>query len=416
MDSLVTISMIPLAGGPMRVLIVGNGVAGVNVAAALRRLEPDSAKLSIDIYTEEPYDYYARIRLPEVFSGGIECQDLSMYKDSWYSDRAITVHKDAQVVAIDLAAHSLSLSDGACAAYDKLVLATGAAANRPALPGSDLGGVCVLRNYQDASSIRAWIKEGARSMAVLGGGLLGLEAAKHLKDAGLERVVVIEASSRLLPKQLDATGAQYVKKYLEGQGLEFRVGTMVTDFDGHGCLEALRLDSGEALEVNGALLSMGVKPRVELAQAAGLAVRRGVVVNEGLETSAAGVYAVGDCAEFEGVVWGIIPAALEQAPVAAARILGDAGQAYRQTVPRNVLKVAGLDLMSAGLSVPPEAELPGLCVITRENDVGPRYQKFVLKDGILVGAILLGDKKGQAWVTQRLGKAVGVDELPPLAT
>jgi nitrite reductase (NADH) large subunit len=281
-------------------------------------------------------------------------------------------------------------------------------------PGIDKAGIDCLRTYDDARDLRAAIQAGRKRMAVVGGGLLGLEAAYHLKLAGVEDVCVIEIAERLLPRQLDAAAAGILRTLLEERGLSFRLGAKVEAYEGGEAVSGLRLASGETIGAEGVLLSSGVSPETELAKAAGIACGRGISVDCFMRSFAKGVFAAGDAAEFEGRSWGIIPAALEQARAAARAMLGDLGSPYVQTLPKTSLKVAGIDLLSMGLAVPaPEEEASLECVI-RQDEEGSRYEKFILREGILVGAILLGSKKNQAWAGAAMGKPIRKEDIPGL--
>lgn len=398
----------------MDVVILGFSIAGVTVAQELRKLEPDPEKLKISIYGREPYGFYARIRIPEVFGGTVGAEDLNIHKDSWYAERSIATFTNKEAVSIDRKASRLRFKDGQEIGYDALVLALGADPALPNIPGIRLAGLRSVREFSDADWVRQWIGEGARSMAVVGGGLLGLEAARHLAGTSLESVTVLEVAPSLLPRQLDAGAAAILKGRIEAMGIKTRTGVQVEAFEGHSSLEGIRLKDGELLSVDGALLSMGIVPRTGLAKEAGLETKRGIVVDEGLRSSDPAIWAVGDCAEFQGIVWGIIPAAMEQAPVAAASILKREGPLYRQTVPRTTLKVLGIDLMSAGKAVMTAEEEGQYETLVREDQASGRYEKFVLKDGLLSGAILLGSKQNQSWCMKQLGKPVAREEIPPL--
>jgi len=370
------------------------------VAKELRQRESDQAALGILVVSREAYPYYSRIRLPEVLAGGgSSAESLSLYKPRWYAERGIELRLCQDVVSIDREGRRVLLSTGAELGYDVLVLALGSEPARPEIRGAFLPGVFAMREFDDAARLRDWAASHPGPALVLGGGLLGLEAARHLMDGGVGELTVVEAAPRLLPRQLDAHGAAILRSLLEKGGMRFVVGAKAAAFEGADRLEALAL-AGEGLASEGggrvaassALVSMGVRPRVGLARAAALATNRGILVDEGLRTSDPSIYALGDCAEFGGACLGIIPAALEQAPACAAAILGDRSAPYRGTVPSNSLKVAGIDLSSAGaVEAPAGAE-------ELRSEPGPgRYERYLLLEGKLAGAIVIGDKaRGRA--------------------
>jgi len=291
------------------------------------------------------------------------------------------------VTAIDPAAHLLTTADGATAGYDRLVLATGGRAFVPPIPGADLRGVHTLRTLEDALALEREAAPGRRAL-VLGGGLLGLEAAAALSSRGV-RVVVIEVFDRLLPRQLDREGAAVLQERIEQGGLRIITGNSCARVLGDGQAESCVLKSGEELQFDLLLVSAGARSDVALAQRAGLACARGVVVDDHLRTSAPDVYAIGDVAEFQGRVWGIIPAALAQARVAAAQLAGDESVVYTDIVPSTTLKVTGIDVISIGEAIP---EAPGAMELRSVQPEKGVYTKLVVRDGKVVGAILVGSR------------------------
>jgi nitrite reductase (NADH) large subunit len=406
----------------MKVLIVGNGVAGISLARELRARVSSPDDLRIAVLARESYDYYSRIRLPEVFGGeSMSAQLLALYKPSWYAERHIEVLLGKDVSAIDRAARRVLLASGDEIAYDVLALAVGAEPVRPDLPGSYLPGVFALREYDDAARIKAASVARPGPAAVVGGGLLGLEAARHLQLEGSASVTVLEVAPRLLPRQLDPGGAALLERTLAGMGVRTVTGAKLTAFEGQDRLEGLAFESGGAsrrLEAALAVLSMGVRPRVGLAKAAGLATARGVVVDRFLRTSDPSVYALGDCAEFGGAAPCIIPAALEQAPCCAAAILGDESRPYSGTVPSNTLKVAGIELFSAGAV----EKRDGMEEIVLEPAEG-RYERYLFQGGerggaegaALAGAIVIGSKARARAVAPLMGKSASraaIEALP----
>jgi nitrite reductase (NADH) large subunit len=387
----------------MKVLIIGNGIAGISVAGALRKLEADPARLSIDIFTKEPYELYSRIRLPEVFRSRLEAPDLQIYRPEWYAERGIRVHKNREVVRLERLEKRIVLSEGEKVGYDKLVLCMGADSSRPPIPNSGLEGIFTIREYGDADALRRYLQAGTRQAAVVGGGLLGLEAAHHLLSPALERLTVIEQERRLLPRQLDETGAALLKRLVERWPCEVLVGNTVAGFVGRGRVEAVRLAGGVELPAQTVLISAGIQPRLDLARDAGLEVNRGIVVDARLRSSDPDIFVAGDLVEFEGIVWGIIPAALDHAPVVAHNLLGTGGDwLYRQTIPQNTLKVAGIELTSLG-KVNMEGE-QGYEVVRRYDEQLERYEKWVFRGGRLAGCLLLGSREHLAFARRSLDR------------
>jgi nitrite reductase (NADH) large subunit len=396
----------------VKVLIIGNGVAGITVARELRARDEE---LEIRVLARESYDYYSRIRLPEVFGGGrLAAELLALYKPSWYAERRIEVSLARDALAIDRETHRVMLSSGEELGYDALVLALGSDPIRPSVPGASLPGVFTVREYDDAERVRASVLAHPESAAVVGGGLLGLEAARHLQLLGTARVTVLELAPRLLPRQLDQGAATILEGLLAGLGVSVLTGAVLSAFEGRDRLDGLSFSSGRekrAVPAGTAVVSMGVRPRLGLAKAAGLATGRGIRVDRFLRTSDPSIYAVGDCAEFGGSVPGIIPAALEQAPCCAAALLGDEAMPYGGTVPSNTLKVAGIDLFSAGIVDYAGGE--GIEEIRLEPGEG-RYERYLLKEGVLAGAIVLGSKERSRRIQPSVGKPMTRPELEAL--
>jgi nitrite reductase (NADH) large subunit len=298
--------------------------------------------------------------------------------------------------------------------YDRLLLATGGRPFIPPCEGRDKRGVFSLRTLDDARAIKTYAR-GVSTAVVIGGGLLGLETARALRTAGLD-VTVVEFFPYLLPRQLDAEGAEVLQSLLEAQGLRIVTGGATEAVRGDEranciCLQA-RPEHGrrDGCNVPGELVvfSTGIRSETTLAQAAGLEVNRGIVVDEQLRTSADSVFAAGDAAEFEGRVYGIIPPAIEQARVAAANMVAPGSSTYTGTLPATTLKVAGAELTSLGESVVDTGDADECIQLRRVDLPAGHYRKFVLRDGRIVGAILLNDKERVRPISQLIEREVDV--------
>jgi nitrite reductase (NADH) large subunit len=368
----------------MHHLIVGNGAAAVMAAENLLKHDPAA---TIEIYGEEPYLAYRRPQLPQFLAGEVEQQRMRIRPAEWYAEKGITVHRGIRVEGLEPQAGKVHLANGRQAGYDRLLLATGSKAFVPPITGSDVRGVFSLRTVDDARQIREYAA--SREYAVvIGGGLLGLEAARGLRALGLQ-VTVVELYDWLLPRQLDQAGAEILAQIIESLGIRVIFGVASKCEAEAECLARLRLQDRRVLPAEVILISAGVRPRMELAQTAGLTVNRGIVVDDHLGTSAEGIYAAGDVAEYQGRVYGILPAVWDQAPIAAANMAG-AETVYTGTIPSTTLKVVGVDLTSIGEVNPEDEEAVEL---RRSEPETGRYVKLVLREGHLVGAILLGERK-----------------------
>jgi nitrite reductase (NADH) large subunit len=370
----------------LNVIIVGNGVAGVTAARIIKEKNPETR---VSIYTDESHHYYPRPRLYEVLSGEAKPREVYMFSEEWYEKKGINVQLNKKALSIDTERKELLLEDRSRVNYDKLLLANGGHSFVPPIKGVEKTGVFTLRTIRDALSIKRFTEK-TKKVIVIGGGLLGLEFASSLKKLG-QQVEVVEMFPRLLPRQLDPDGATILKNRIASRGIDIVLGVKTVEILGRRTVSGILLDSGETISGDLVLISAGMRSNTELALEAGIKVNRGVVVDGHLRTSADDVYAVGDVAEFEGRVYGIIPAALEQASIAAANILGMEHNVYTGTIPSNTLKIVDVELTSMGLVNPEEPKYEEIKKADTKKGV---YKKLVLDKGKIVGAILLGDKKG----------------------
>jgi len=384
----------------MKAVIIGNGVTGIAAATAMRRLSADA---DIAILTREPYHYYYRPRLPDLVAGQVELGDVVVNSPDWYASRGIGVRLSARVASIDPAGRVVVLDDGSAVAYDRLLIASGADPFVPPIDGADRGGVFTLRSADDALAIREWAAS-ASSAVVIGGGLLGLESARGLRAHGLS-VNVLEYADRLLPRQLDEAGARILRADVAGRGIDVVTRARVAGIEGGDKVSAVAFEDGSTTAADLVVVSTGVRSATAFLEGSGVEVEKGVKVGSDMQTSAPGVYAAGDVAEFEGIVWGIIPVALAQATVAARAIAGDEEAAYRAVAPNTTLKMAGVDVFSAGLV---SCEGDDCVEYTLADEEARLYRKAVVREGAIVGAIVVGSKKGVRELTAMVGRGAQV--------
>jgi nitrite reductase (NADH) large subunit len=384
----------------MHVVIVGSGVAGVTAARTLRENDP-IAKISI--YADENHLYYFRPRLYEVLSGEANPQEIYMFSKQWFEKRGITVHLNKKVTGVETVKKQLTLEDHSRVNYDKVLLANGAHPFIPPIKGVEKTGVFALRSIKDALTIKEYTKK-TRKTIIIGGGLLGLEFAASLRKLG-QQVEVVEILPRLLPRQLDQDGATILKERIETRGIKIVLGVRTEAILGKKTVSGISLDNGKELCGNLVLISAGVRSNTDLAVKAGIKVEKGVVVDQYLQTSVNDVYAAGDVAEFEGRVYGIIPAALEQASISAMNMVEGEKQVYNGTIPSAMLKIVGIDLTSMGLVNPEGPQYEEIKKINKEKGI---YKKLVLVQGKIVGAIFLGDRKGVTWIKQLMDQKIDV--------
>jgi nitrite reductase (NADH) large subunit len=359
-------------GGPAGVVVVGGGIAGLAVCEALRERDADTP---VTLVCGEPRLPYDRVRLSEILVSGASPETLQLRPVEWYEDHRVGLLLGRRVAAVRPDERVVELEDGAVLPYAALVLATGSNALLPPIPGIEHDHVHPFRGPEDCETIRA-AAAGARRAAVIGGGLLGLEAARGIAAQGCP-VTVVHLMDRLMERQLDHGAAGLLRDQL---GMEVQLERQTEAITRGG----LRFAGGDELETDLVVVSIGIAPETQLARAAGADVRRGIVVDDQLRTSLPHVLAVGECAEHGGIVHGVVAPILEQARVAAATLAGAAG-AYEGSVPSTKLKVAGIDLVAIGAT---EGDAQAVAA------AGGIYRKLVVRDGVAAGAILLGDVRG----------------------
>ncbi len=370
----------------MNVVIIGNGVAGVTAARVVRDRAPDAA---VSIYAREPHHYYYRPRLPEVVAGELAISDILANPPEWYSSRRIDVHLSTPVASVDAAGRRIRLGDGTAVPFDKLLVASGSDAFVPPVEGARTPGAFSLRTADDAVAIHDWAGRSSRAV-VVGCGLLGLESARGLRAAGLE-VTVLENTGRLLPRQLDERGGAVLERFIEALGIRIAKNAKTTAVRGGDRVTGVALEDGATLPADLVLFATGVRCAAGFLSESGIRIDHGVVVDCDMRASVPDVYAAGDVAEFDGKSWGIVPVALAQADAAGRSITGDEGPKRCDVVPSATLKITGVDVFSAGVQSCPD---PGCEEFVEEDPDGRRYRKIVTRDGKIVGAIVIGSRKG----------------------
>ncbi|MEJ1157166.1 NAD(P)/FAD-dependent oxidoreductase [Prosthecomicrobium sp. N25] len=373
-----------------RLVVVGNGMAGVRFLEALAAERGAGPAGSVVAIGAEPVPGYNRVLLSAALAGDTARADLALKPEAWYRGQGFDLRLGDPVATIDPAAGSVSLRSGEILPFDRLVLATGSAPIRLPLPGADREGVVTFRDLADLDRLDAACAAGAPAV-VIGGGLLGIEAAYGLARRGLP-VTLVHLVDRLMERQLDARAADLVRRALERLGVRVLLGAESAAVEGGAAVEALRLADGRALPCGLLVMAVGIRPETTLARTAGLQVGRGILVDDGLETSVPGIHAIGECAEHRGSVYGLVEPAYAQAQVLAARLAGRPA-AYAGSLLATNLKVSGLPVFSAGDFVG-EA---GTDTIHFEDRPLGHYRKLVLRGDQLVGAVLVGDTADGPW-------------------
>ncbi|MGE0858658.1 MAG: NAD(P)/FAD-dependent oxidoreductase, partial [Gammaproteobacteria bacterium] len=301
-----------------KLVIIGNGMAPGRLLEAV--LEQDREAFTITVFNAEPRVNYDRIQLSPVLAGDKCFDDIVIHDDAWYAAHGITLHKGLPVTAIDRAAREVIAADGGRTAYDELVIATGSRPLVPPLPGRELAGVVTFRDLDDVDAMLAAAARGGRAV-VIGGGLLGLEAAAGLAARGMQ-VTVLHLAASLMERQLDAAAGYLLAEALRGRGIDVVTEAETRALLGEGQVSGVELRDGRRYAADLVVVAIGIRPNVELADAAGLAVARGILVDDGLATSDPAIHALGECVEHRGQCYGLVAPLYEMARVLAARLLG----------------------------------------------------------------------------------------------
>ena len=370
-------------------IVIGNGMAAARFVDELAQRA--LGRYAVAVIGEEPRLAYNRVLLSALLADEVDFDDIELKPARWWRDRGVTLRYGERATQVDAAARNVTLAGGTQLAFSKLVFATGSQPIKPDIPGMDLPGVLTFRDVDDVNAIAATKAAGAR-VVVIGGGLLGLEAAYGLAKAGA-RVTLLHLMDRLMERQLDQRAALMLKRAVEAKGIAVRLQAQTARIAGSGRVEAVELRDGTTIAADTVVVAVGIRANIGLARAAGLEVGRGIVVDDHLETSTAGVHAIGECAEHRGCCYGLVEPAYEQAQLLARRLAGERAS-YPGSVLATNLKVSGVNVFSAGdfLATTDEAEE----IVFSDPAVGI-YKKLIIAHDRLVGAVLFGDTADGLW-------------------
>jgi nitrite reductase (NADH) large subunit len=385
-----------------RLVVIGNGMAAGRALEELFARAPGAYQVTI--FGAEPRVNYNRILLSPVLSGEKQFQDIVIHDEAWYAANDITLHLGKQVVAIDRDARRVIAADGTEAAYDQLLLATGSTPFILPIPGAGLPGVIAYRDLDDVETMLAAARRGGRAV-VIGGGLLGLEAAAGLREQGMD-VTVVHLMPTLMERQLDQAAGWLLERAMEARGIEVRTKASTRAILGDDRATAVALEDGTEIPADLVVMAIGIRPGTGLARSAGLAVNRGVLVDDAMRTSDPAIVAVGECVEHRGQCYGLVAPLYEMAKVAAATLDG-AEAAYEGSVTATKLKVTGVDLFSAGDFAEGEDRHE---IVLRDAARGV-YKRLVLKDDRIVGAVMYGETADGPWFFDLLRNATDVSEM-----
>lgn len=366
-----------------KLVVIGNGMAGVRCVEEILKLKPD--EFSVTIFGSEPHPNYNRIMLSKVLQGDTKLADITINDWQWYKDNGITLRAGDPVVRVDTERKQVVSSSGVIAPYDKLLVATGSLPFMLPLPGANLPGVTAFRDIKDCNAMLEASKTYRRA-AVIGGGLLGLEAARGLLNLGMQ-VDVIHINEYLMERQLDREASSMLRRELEKQGMNFLLTKHTEKILGRKRVEGLLFKDGTTISVDLVVIAVGVRPNVRLAAEAGLEIDRAILVNDYMQTSIKDVYAVGECAEHRGMVYGMVSPLYEQGKVLAKHICGTETEGYGGSILASHLKVSGVDVFSAGEIRDSATDAS----YKLSNGIKGTYKRVFVKDSKVVGAVLFGD-------------------------
>ena len=382
---------------PQKLVVIGNGMAPGRVLETLIETAPDA--YDITIFNAEARVNYNRIMLSPVLSGEQSFEEIVIHGDGWYIEHGITLYKGHKVVEIDREAKTVTSEPGETVSYDKLLIATGSNPFIIPLPGHDLPGVLTYRDLDDVNAMLLAAKSGGRAV-VIGGGLLGLEAAAGLQAQGMD-VTVLHLMPTLMERQLDPSAGYLLAKELAGRGIDIRCEANTKEIVGKDRVEAVRLEDGTEIPASLVVMAVGIRPNAGLAKQAGLETGRGILVDAQMRTSDPDVYSVGECVEFEGNCYGLVAPLYEQARICGLALAGEEGHAFVHTETSTKLKVTGINLFSAGDFAEGENREE---IVFRDAAQGV-YKRLVLEDDRIVGAVLYGDVADGAWFFQQIKAA-----------
>jgi len=372
-----------------KLVVIGNGMAGMRTVEELLEAAPDL--YDITVFGSEPHGNYNRILLSPVLAGEKTISDIMLNDEQWYADNRITLHKGVTVTGIDLGRKRVTAESGIEETYDRLLLATGSDPVIIPFPGHGLPGVISFRDIHDVDRMLEASKT-YKNAVVIGGGLLGLEAANGLMKQGMN-VTVIHLMDRLMERQLDGAAAAMLRASLEERGLKFLMPAETEAITGDGRVEAVRLKNGTEIAADLVVMAVGIRPNMKLAEDSGLHCERGVVVSDTLQTFDPSVYAVGECVQHRGQVYGLVAPLFEQAKVCANHLAQKGYASYHGSVTSTKLKVTGIDLFSSG----DFEDREGTDSIVLKDAGRGIYKKLVIKDNRIQGAVLYGDTMDGAW-------------------
>ena len=386
-----------------RLVVLGNGMAAGRMLDELFARAPD--RYEVTIFGAEPRVNYDRIMLSPVLAGEKNFDDIVVHDDDWYARHNVDLRRGETVVAIDRAARTIRTQSGTVQPYDTLVIATGSNPILIPVPGAELPGVVPFRDLDDVNAMLAAARRGGHAV-VIGGGLLGLEAAAGLAVRGM-KTTVVHLMPTLMERQLDPNAAYLLQKAIEKRGIEVLTSANTSAILGHDKAEAVRLDDGRILPADIVIMAVGIRPNMRIAKEAQLEVKRGVVVDDYMRSSDPNIFAVGECVEHRGQCYGLVAPLYEMARTLGATLAGEEVPGYVGSVTSTKLKVTGVDLFSAGDFAESDEKDE---IVLRDPSRGV-YKRIIMRDSRIIGAVLYGDTSDGSWYFDLLKKSTDVTPM-----
>lgn len=375
--------------GKRKLVVIGNGMAGMRAVEELLQLAPNAYEITV--FGSEPHANYNRILLSPVLSGEKKIDEIIINPLSWYDEKGIKLYRDDPVVAIDRKRRVVKTKSGLQVPYDRVLLATGSNPIMLPLPGKDLPGVVTFRDLNDVDVMLKASKQ-YKNAVVIGGGLLGLEAANGLRRRGMN-VTVVHLLDTLMERQLDKTAADLLKTTLEKRGLHFKMPAKTTAILGKDRVTGVRFDDGSEVTADLVVMAVGIRPNIDLAKQAGLRCERGVVVDDSMQTFDPTIYAVGECMQHRNLTYGLVAPLWDQARVCAIHLAEVGVSYYHGSLTSTQLKVTGIDVFSAGDFL---GSASSEALVMKDSKRGI-YKRIVIEGNKIVGAVLYGDTKDGPW-------------------
>ena len=388
----------------MKLVLVGNGLAGMRCLEDLLDMAPD--RYEITVIGEEPWGNYNRIMLSPVLSGEKTIDDIMLHPHTWYADKGIRLFAGDPAVRIDRPRKHVYTEKGEVISYDRLILATGSKPFVPPIPGSDLKGVLSFRDIYDVNSMLDYCKTW-KNAVVIGGGLLGLEAAYGLKQQGMN-VTVLHLMDRIMDRQLDSKASQMLKTAIEQKGITILTAANTEGLIGEeGHVTQVKLKNGTVLDADLVVFAVGIRPNMTLAQSAGLRCNRGVLVNDTMQTFDPSIYAVGECIEHRGQTFGLVEPLWGQAFICASHLAEHGSLTFKAPTVPTQLKVSGCDVFSAG-DFEPKEDFEDIVLNDEKRQI---YKRIIIQKDKVIGAVLFGDTEDGAWYAELIADQTPITSI-----